>query len=202
VSKHSKLVQGIGTNSGKYPATSNNKALKEYEVWNSMLKRCANYYWVKFPTYEGTTCSENFKNYTFFYEWCQEQVGFKYTDENGKSWHLDKDLLVKGNKVYSEGSCCFLPLQINITLTKSNSIRGNHSIGVHWRERSLKFVAQCNQGSGVQKHLGYFTTAREAFKTYKCFKEGYIKSLAEKYKHQLDPRAYEALINYQVQETD
>lgn len=37
---------------------------------------------------------------------------------------------------------------------------------------------------------------------YEVAKEAYVKQVAEKYKDQLDPRAYQALINYEVNEND
>jgi len=51
---------------------------------------------------------------------------------------------------------------------------------------------------GKQKHLGCFSTAKEAFLAYKNFKESYIKQVAEQYKSQIDPRAYKALLEYEV----
>jgi hypothetical protein len=43
---------------------------------------------------------------------------------------------------------------------------------------------------------------QEAFSAYKVFKEALIKQVAEKYKLQLDPRAYKALLNYEVNIND
>lgn len=41
-------------------------------------------------------------------------------DENWKphmeGWHLDKDILLKGNKVYSPETCAFVPAKINSLL--------------------------------------------------------------------------------------
>ena len=53
-----------------------------------------------------------------------------------------------------------------------------------------------------QKHIGCFDTQEEAFRAYKTFKEALIKEVANEYKDKLDPRAYQALLNYTVEITD
>ena len=45
-------------------------------------------------------------------------------------------------------------------------------------------------------------TPEEAFQAYKQAKETYIKLQAEKWKDQIDVRAYEALMRYEVLPTD
>lgn len=197
-----KLVRGIGINSREYPTHDGNKDLKEYKVWQDMLGRCTENVWVKHPSYIGVTCSDNFKHYSYFYEWCQTQIGFMNRDEKGRYWHLDKDLLAKGNKIYSEDVCVFLPQKVNNLLIKRDIGRGSNVIGVYWNEQKRKFISQCSNGSGIQKHLGGFETWEKAFLTYKTFKESYIKQVTEEYRTQLDPRAYQTLLNYTVEITD
>ena len=63
-------------------------------------------------------------------------------------------------------------------------------------------MAQVNKNKGKPEYLGYFNTEIEAFNAYKQAKENYIKELANKWKDQIDPRAYEALMNYTVEITD
>lgn len=191
-----------GVNDRKYPSWDGKKILKEYDLWRSLIARCSQKTWDKHPTYKGTHFSDNFSNYSFFYEWCQTQAGFCNKDEKGRCWNLDKDLLGKGNKVYSEDTCVFVPQRINLLLTKRGASRGDWPVGVSWDKSAKKFQANCKNGGGKQQYLGLFSTPQEAFQAYKEHKEAYIKSLAEKYKHQLDPRAYEALINYTVEVTD
>jgi len=196
-----KLVHGIGINDGKYPARCGDRMMKEYEVWRQMLNRCTENLWVVRQSYVGTTCSENFKSYTFFYEWCQEQVGFKNVDNGGNSWHLDKDILVRGNKVYSEDACVFVPLRLNNLLTKRKCSRGQFLIGVDFQAKTKKYRARCCDGIS-NYYLGIFSMQEEAFQSYKTFKEHLIKEVANEYKERLDSRAYQALINYEVNITD
>lgn len=163
-----------------------------------MLKRCySNAYKKRQPTYEGCEVSNNFKSYEYFYEWCNKQVGF-----NNKDWQLDKDLLTKGNKVYSENTCIFIPAEINLLLVKREALRGTHPIGVRWHKRDKAFVAKVNKNKGKQEFLGYFNTELEAFNAYKEAKEAFVKEQDEKWESQIDPRAYNALMNYQVEITD
>jgi len=192
-----KLVCGIGIKGDKYPSWNDGEMLKEYTLWADMLLRCTPKYWNKRATYVGTTCSENFRSYTFFCEWCNQQKGFNEKDKNGRKWHLDKDLLVKGNKLYSEDTCVFIPARVNTLLTKSGATRGDWPIGVVRSGANGRFVSQCNNGTGKQLFLGFFNTPQEAFQAYKTFKEALIKEVANEYKEQLDYRVYEALMNYE-----
>ena len=195
---YSSSVHGVGILGTRHPSTINGRNTKEYEIWYSMLSRCYNDAYKKHrPTYEGCEVSENFKSYEYFYEWCHKQVGF-----GNQGWHLDKDLLVKGNKVYSEDSCVFIPQEVNSLLIKHEASRGEHLIGVCWCKRDKAFVAQINKNKGKHERLGSFKTEIEAFNAYKIAKEAFVKEQANKWKDKIDIRAYNALMNYTVEITD
>lgn len=192
------LVHGIGITGTKYPSHLLGKQVREYCLWHHMLLRCTEKFQAIHQTYVGTTCSENFKNYSFFYEWCQEQTGFNAKDEKGRSWQLDKDLLAKSSKLYSEDTCVFIPHSINSLIIKCDSVRGEHPLGVCWSSAASKFRAYCREGNGKRKHLGLFIDSDDAFQAYKTHKEFVVKQIAEDYKTQLDERVYAAMKNYTV----
>lgn len=190
-----KLVHGVGINDGKYPATIKGIKRKEYELWTNMLERCySENYHKKMPTYLGCTVSDSFKDYTYFFEWCQTQIGF-----NIEGYELDKDLIYKGNREYNEDNCVFIPHELNMLLLKSNSTRGDLPIGVS--KHGNNFRTRC-RAEGKQICLGTFNTPELAFNAYKTFKEAHIKELAEKYKDTISQRAYLALLNYEVDIND
>ena len=200
--KHLPSVYSVGVLGTKYPPTISGRNTKEYDLWTSMLERCySDNFKNKHPTYKDCEVSDNFKSYEYFYEWCQNQIGFG-NDGNGNPFHLDKDLLIKGNKVYSEDSCVFIPVDVNLVLTKRTSSRGQHLIGVCWHKRDKAFSARVNKNKGKREHLGYFKTEIEAFNAYKKAKESFVKEQAEKWKGKIDERAYEALMAYTVEITD
>ena len=173
---YSPSVHGVGVLGTKYPTRVNGVLTKEYVLWVRMLERCySDVLKKRCPTYEGCEASENFKYCEYFYEWCQNQIGFGIEGFGIEGFELDKDLLIKGNKVYSETTCVFLPREINSLLTKRTASRGKHLIGVYWCNTSKAFVAQVNKGKGVQEKLGYFNTEIEAFNAYKKAKESFVK---------------------------
>ena len=177
-------------------------APKEYKLWNKVLERCYDIkYHNRYPTYFECSVSENFKYYPYFKERCNKQIGFNSKDDKGKPFNLDKDILIKGGKLYSEDICVFVPREVNALLIKREAKRGECLIGVCHHKRLNKFMSMVNK-SGKPVHLGYFSTELEAFLAYKEAKEDYIKVVANKWKDQIDPRAYEALMNYQVEITD
>ena len=191
-------VYGIGVLGTKYQAKINGVMTKEYDLWKSMLKRCySDVYKKQRPTYEDCEVGDNFKSYEYFYEWCHKQIGFDV-----KGWHLDKDLLIKGNKVYSEDSCIFIPSEINLLLVKNTASRGEHLIGVYWHNKRKAFEARVSKNKGKQEKLGSFKTEMEAFNAYKQAKEAFVKEQADKWKDKIDPRAYNALMSYTVEITD
>ena len=191
-------VCGVGVLGAKYPSKVNGVKTKDYGLWCHMLERCySDAIKKRCPTYEGCEVSDNFKYYEYFYEWCNKQVGFA-----NEGWQLDKDLLIKGNKVYSENTCVFLPREINQLLVKRENMRGKYLIGVCWCNTKKAFVARVGKNKGKSEHLGYFKTELEAFNAYKQAKESFIKEQANKWKGKIDVRAYEALMNYTVEITD
>ena len=195
---YSPSVFGAGILGTKYPINEGGIQTKEYELWCNMLRRCySDSFKKKQPTYEGCEVGDKFKSYEYFYEWCHIQIGFA-----NKDWQLDKDLLIKGNKVYNESTCVFIPKDINSLLTKSAASRGEHLIGVHWSNTNKAFVATVSKGKGKREHLGLFNTELEAFHAYKQAKECHIKEVANKWKDEIDPRAYKALMNYEVEIDD
>jgi len=186
-----KLVKGVGVNDGKYPAAVECNILKEYLLWRGLLERCYEpKHKLKQPTYVGCSVSDNFKNYSYFRDWCQNQVGFSQED-----FHLDKDLIQKGNKLYSEDTCLFLPRELNNLLLSSKAVRGDLPVGVSARKN--KFQARCCTDK-PSRNVGLFNTPELAFQAYKQAKEAFIKRQAEKWRDQIDPRAYEALLRYEI----
>ena len=191
---HSPSVCGVGIVGIKYPISEGGVLTKEYTLWCNMLKRCySDAYKKKQPTYIDCEVSDNFKSYEYFYEWCHKQIGFGV-----EGWQLDKDLLIKGNKVYSEDSCVFIPKEINTLLVKREASRGDYPIGVYWSKTANAFKAMVRKNKGKQEYLGLFNTEIEAFNAYKVAKESFIKEQANEWKDRIDERAYNALMNYEV----
>jgi hypothetical protein len=118
---------------------------------------------------------------------------------------LDKDILFKGNKIYSPETCCFVPNEINVLLCKNDSKRGKMPIGVYERKmvNGYKYVAYVNN-TKKHFHLGTFDTPKEAFQAYKSAKEAYIKEMATQYYKdgKITERVYDALMKYEVEITD
>lgn len=185
------LIYGIGTNDS-YGDTKS----KSFEIWYNILRRCydKSYHKGK-PTYEEAEICDEWKKYSVFKIWF---------DANYKDgYQLDKDILVKNNKVYSPSTCCFVPPALNFLLTKSNHLRGKLPIGVRKASKGDKYEARLS----IYKryiHIGTFATQEEAFEAYKKAKEGWIKRTAKEHfeKGLICNKIYEALINYKVEVRD
>lgn len=185
------LVAGVGVNDVFHNIKEKDIIEKSYKQWASMLHRC---YDGKEKNYLDCSVCDKWLTYSAFKEWHDKH----YIED----WQLDKDLLKKGNKVYSPETCCFVPQEINKMLTKTNAKRGDLPIGVtSTKYKYKKYRAQISL-EGMKVNLGYFPTKEGAFAVYKIAKEGLLKGCAEYWKDKLEPRVYEALYNYRVEITD
>jgi hypothetical protein len=170
-----------------------------------MIKRCySEEYNKKFPAYKNVTCCKEWLYYPNFYEWLHTQKNFEKWFNNG-DWALDKDIIKKGNKVYSPDNCCLIPQNINNLFTKNNAIRGDLPIGV--RKNNKKYQARLRITINNKKEEVFNKTCdtpEEAFLAYKNAKEDYIKKVAqEEYsKGNITERCYNSMMNYEVEITD
>lgn len=199
VRKRTKLVWGVGINDYEGNIKSNHVHIPSYHTWEQMLKRCYSQEFLNsHSTYKGCSVCDEWKYFSNFKRWFDKN----YVD----GYQLDKDIIKKGNKVYSPDTCCFVPLEINTLLCKSDKARGEMPIGVYKREmvHGYKYVAYLNNSIKKHFHLGTFETPEEAFLAYKKAKEVHIKDIATKYFQdgKITESVYNALMNYKVEITD
>lgn len=84
---------------------------RSWRLFNSILGREAG------PgSYSDVAVHHDFKDYHFFAKWCNKQKGYDFK-ENGKFWHLDKDLLFPDQRMYGPDNCVFLPSCINMLIS-------------------------------------------------------------------------------------
>lgn len=170
---------------------------KAYVHWSSMLARgYCKLYKSNYPTYKDVTVCKEWHDFTTFSNWCDKQPNFN-TDDSV----LDKDILVKGNKIYSPETCVFVPHKINSLFVKADANRGKYPIGVYFSNKD-NCLRSCVRIDGKNKSLGMFSNVQDAFNAYKIAKEKYIKENAEIFKGVLDVRCYDAMMNYKVEITD
>lgn len=186
------LISNVGINNSLDIIKKKNNVVQPYKQWSGMIHRC---YDGKEVNYVDCSVCDEWLTYSNFLEW--------HNNNYVEGWELDKDLLHKGNRVYSPETCCFVPQEINSALTKTNAKRGEFPIGVTIAKnnRYKKYRAQINI-CGHRINLGCFYTIEEAYLTYKKAKEERLKQLADKWKDKLDAKVYQALYNYQVEITD
>ena len=150
-----------------------------------MLERC---YSVKchkrLPTYIGCSVCKEWLTFSTFKAWMKSQVW--------RGRHLDKDLVIPYNKVYSPETCLFVPGKLNTLINNQEASRGRYPQGVNAHSPGKRFVARCRV-HGRKQHLGYFDTVAEAAAAYRKAKATLILEIAEELEG--EPILYSALVN-------
>ena len=187
---------------GKYAMLENGKLTDEYKIWYNMLDRCYNpKLHERESTYKNCAVEDYLLNFQHMGEWIEKN----YYEVHGEVMHLDKDILCKGNKIYSRDTCIFVPKRINSLFTKCDKSRGKNPIGVSDLP-SGNYQAYCNDGYGKQIKLGTYSTKEEAFQVYKEYKEKVIKETIDSYEGIIPEPYYSrlktAMYNYKVEIND
>jgi len=197
-SPYCKTFRGVGyLGEGKYVCDD-----IWYDYWRAMIERVHikndNFH----RTYADVTIYKEWYNYQYFAKWAEEN----YYEIDNYKMELDKDILVKGNKIYSPDTCVFVPDILNVLLLKADKARGDLPIGVYWHDRDEEYRAQCSyvddNRERKNKWLGGYDNPQDAFIAYKTFKEEHIKKMANRFKKDIPEKLYNALYNYEVEITD
>lgn len=101
-------VAGVGyLGVGRYRSREEGRITKQYRAWSAMIERC---YSPKFqarcPTYTGCSVAIEWHNFQRFASW--------YDENHVNGLELDKDIKVKGNKIYSSKTCLFVTRRDNV----------------------------------------------------------------------------------------
>lgn len=191
-------VESLGREQAYIPFLNSNR-MKAGRLWNDMQTRCYNTkLQERFPEYEGCSiCDYWLQDKERFFNWVEEN----YYMIGSEQMDLDKDILVKGNKVYSPETCVFVPHTINTLLLNCRRKRGKYPLGVNYEKGKDKYRAALNiDGRNVK--LGHFNTPEEAFMEYKRHKEALIIVVADKYKGKIPDKVYEAMMNWKIDIND
>ena len=182
--KHWKVFN-IGINDADYQVSPVGWKCPYYSRWKDMLRRCYDMkYKQKFTTYNDCSVCVSWLIFSNFKAWMETQ------DWGGKE--LDKDLLFRGNKIYSPDTCVFIDKGVNYFTTESTATQGKCMIGVHIEKSSGKFKAQIqNPFTNKREFLGRFDSEILAHLAWKTRKHQIACKLAES---QTDERVKNALL--------
>ena len=187
-----KIIKGVACVGETSTIDENGKVLKSREVWGDMIKRCYDENSLKKrPSYIGVTVCDEWLCYANFKEWYDENI-YEIKDER---IHLDKDILIKGNKVYSPETCIFAPQRINTLFRELN----NNEFPT-LEERSNGTFAIRIRMNGKSKRISGFKTKEKAEECYLKERRQIIKEIAEEYKDKIPNKLYNRLIEISNEE--
>ena len=144
-----------------------------YEVWSGVINRGFSYREkLKQPTYKDITVCPEWLLFSNFRNW--------WIENSVRNWQLDKDILHRGNLMYSPESCIYIPGYINNLLIDSAATRGDYPLGVSKDKDRNKFQSYVGWGE-CRKWLGRFNTPMDAHKAWQAAKIDCIKDSIARY---------------------
>lgn len=146
-----KSVYGVGFLGGVvHKPNVNGVHSKKYRTWQSMIQRCYsdNFHSITSVYNDCSVCDE-WKNFQNFGDW----FDCNYID----GYQLDKDIKVKGNKIYSPSTCLFVSHADNTIEAHAKNHFFNSPDGVLVEIFNLRAYCRdngLNRASMANVHLG------------------------------------------------
>jgi hypothetical protein len=190
-----RTVYGVGYfGQGKYNCRDESgKITPEYSAWSNMIKRC-------YTKYKGNRCQDLYENVKVCDEWLNFQTFAQWYVTNTERFRInniipkmDKDLLAESDRgvLYSPETVVLLPNVLNCNLVQKritnkghngvNFANGKHTVQITFNYKMMYFP---------------FTDEKEAIEFYLSKKKEFITLLANEYKHVLDDKTYNLLVNW------
>lgn len=189
-----RLVHGVGINDLDYQVSryrvEDGKQITEwncpfYTRWKEVLRRCHSVEFKnKCPTYRDVSCIPEWHTASVFIKWMKSQPW--------EGRHLDKDIIQRGNRVYSPDTCAFVLPMTNSFVSGDTRVGNKYLLGAY-ENKSGRFKSCIgNPFTGGILRLGSYSCAEDAHEAWRKQKEIFANQLAEV---ELDDRASYALIN-------
>lgn len=187
-----KPVHGVGVNDADYnvyPTRINGKrpaCCPAYQSWVAMLNRVASAkYHKRWPTYSTVSICEDWLRFSSFREW--------WAEHQVDGWELDKDIITPNARIYSPGSCIYIPGWLNSFTLGSDAARGKYPIGVSLNKRSGLYQSECCHPFGKKECLGYFSSPESAHSAWIARKTEIANELKAKI-DAIDPRLHAGVL--------
>lgn len=198
-------VYGWGINDVNYKVTKNTtigyhskgKRIRKmewtcpyYQDWSKMIQRCFDKkYLDKHPSYIGVQVCQDWRYLSNFISWVDSQPNTEW-----ENCDLDKDLVLKGSRLYSPETCVYLDQSLNQFLTNYKERGGSRLVGAYYvphNNKNMPYMSQLRSPfTGKIEYLGAYYTELEAHLAWKAKKHEYALKLAAT---QTDVRITESL---------
>ena len=186
-------IRGIGyLGVGKHKTRINGKMTKTYLAYKALFCRCYNPVTHKNqPEYTDCTVHEIWHNWQNFADWYESHESF------GLGYELDKDLLVRGNKVYSPETCVMIPVELNNLISNPAPSKLGFPNGVGKKKGANQYHVRVGGGKN-RKYVGGYYSIEEASAAYVEAKERYVKNKALEWANRIEWEAFVQLMNWTV----
>ncbi len=165
----------------KYKTSINSKQTKSYTVWKDMNVRCYQKRDI-YETYKDCEVCEEWLNYQNFAKW--------FEDNYIEGWCLDKDILIKDNKLYSPNTCCFVPKEINNLFKPFHKHKNNLPKGVFKIHKKYYVYVVKN---GKSKYYGKYDNIEKATIIATNERMSHIKETVNNFKNKLSTELFNSI---------
>lgn len=188
---YDKTVYDVGyLGEGKYKVYIDQDHLEPvYNVWRTLLGRCCTEkHREQFPAYADCTVCEEWLCYQNFAEWWNKNMYHVGTER----MHLDKDILVSENTIYSPETCLIVPQSINELF----HVSGRKTVDTDLPYTIRRTTKGKYSVTYKSKSLGIYDTVDDCITVYIEAKRKDIKEKVEIMKNELPNKVKEALLNW------